>query len=121
MLHGEDSPGRVIIDGSGYEDVFELRKLVAHEPEVGGFEAVVELTEEGLSQLLDDLCGMITAAEFRVGIQQLGNFRHGLQILRYDLPGVGPLHLDDYGLAVAENRAMHLPERGGGNRGGFEF
>jgi hypothetical protein len=88
---------------------------------VAGLLPVVQLAQEALAQLFEDGRELVAAARLGVRVEELGDVGEHVEVFRHLLADVRALHLDDDGAAVPHPRAVHLPERGGGDGPGLEL
>jgi hypothetical protein len=121
VVHGQHARRRVVLDGERDDDPLELGQVAAERHEVLRLEPVVQLAREALPELIEDRLEPVVAADLGVGVEELGDRRQRLDVLGDALPDAGPLHLHRHLAAVAEPRAMHLAERGRGQRGRVEL
>jgi hypothetical protein len=89
--------------------------------EVAGLAAVVQFLEQGGAHLAQRPDELVLPAHLGVGVEELGDVLHRLQVLHDLRADPGALDLHGHRLAVAEDRPMHLPERGGGDRHGVQL
>ena len=80
------------------------------------FAQVIELGGNGRPELVDHARQVVSLAGVGVTVDELRDFIERLEIFRDLLGDARPLHLDGDDAAVAERGAMHLSERGGGER-----
>ena len=99
-----------------HDDALELAQVVGEGGEVARFEAVVQLAQDVLAELLQERRELVLAARLRVRVEEGGDVAEDVEVFRHLLADAGALHLDDHVAPVARQRAVHLAERGGGHR-----
>jgi hypothetical protein len=105
------------------------RDVVAREPgqvaperhQVAGLLDVVELAHEAAAKLLQHAGELEAPADVRVRVDECADLFQGLHVVDDPLADAGPLDLHRESPAVAQPRAVHLSQRGGGHRGGLEL
>ena len=115
VLHRQHARGRVVIDVLRHDDALELAQVVGEGGEVARFEAVVQLAQDVLAELLQERRELVLAARLRVRVEEGGDVAEDVEVFRHLLADAGALHLDDHVAAVAHQRAVNLSERGGGH------
>lgn len=88
----------------------------AEQLQIAGLAAVVQLPGEGAAELCEQLGQPVRPPQIRTAIGGLRQRRQRGHVRADLVPDPGPLHLDHDLAAAAQRRAVHLPERGGGQR-----
>ena len=120
VVHREHARGRVVVHGQGNDDVLEVAELMGDGDEVARLFAVIELGEQRSLELLEDARDV----DVLRGADVVEDDRNVLE--RGEIPvnllaDARALHLDGDLAAAAQDGAMHLAERGGGNRQAIEL
>lgn len=95
-------------------------RLRGEDAQILRFAQVLELGEDGAAEFGHEFREVVPRPRVAVAIDEGGDLRKGLQILCDLLTGLRTLYFDRHHAAVAERGAMHLAERRGGDRLGFE-
>jgi hypothetical protein len=121
VLHRQDTLGGVIHHWLRHLDFGKFLQIFTDGDQVLRFALVVQLVLDREVELLDHRAEAVALADLGVGIERQRQFGEHLEIFLDHRPDVRTLNFHDDRAAVAELRAMHLAERGGGNRLALEF
>ena len=114
--HGEHARGGVVPHGAGHHDAGEVAQVLAQRGEVLRLGAVVQLGEQRPPELGQQVGGAVAPAGLGVAVQELGDVLQRVQVGDDLLADARALHLDGHLRPVAQAGAVHLPQRGGGQR-----
>ena len=89
--------------------------------DVGRLDAEVELLLQGAGELLDDLDRPVENELLHVAFGQGRQVQHDLEVHLDDRADARPAHLDGDFLAAFQARAVHLGDRGRGDRVGVDL
>ena len=116
QFHGEDAAAGVVLNRFRDDDPGEFPQVLADRRQVVRLALVIQFLQHRTAELVDDSREVELRPRRRMAIEKTGDLLHHREVLGHALADAGALNLDRDLAAVAELRAMHLPQRRRGNR-----
>jgi hypothetical protein len=110
-IHRQDAPRAVILHRPRDDDAVEARERVRQRRQVARFLVVIQLGEQRLPEFGDDAAELVLPTHGGPVIEHRRDLRHRVQVLDDARVDVRALDLHDHRTAIAQGRAMHLPQR----------
>lgn len=121
VVHRQHARGRVVGHRLRHREAGEAREVLAEHRQVLGFDPVVELAQQALAELLDEQAHVVAGRGLRIPLDEVRDGFEHFEVVGHLRAHAGPLNLHGHHPPVAQDGAMHLRERGGGERRRVEF
>ena len=121
VVHRQHTCRREVVDGERNDNELEVLQLAGERDEVPRLFAVIQLGHQRPAELLEHADRVHVPGGAAEPIEQRRDFVEGVEIFQDTVLDTGPLHLDRDPASAAEHGAVHLPERGRGDRRRIEF